>query len=88
MMQWTPYGGTVDEFLDHIRTFGAVFPHVIVAFGPGGYGFFLIGSDQPLQFTDENIRNVLPGPASSRTSRPPTTHPSRRSTAGPSGSRS
>jgi spermidine synthase len=62
MMQWTPYGGTVDEFLDHIRTFGAVFPHVIVAFGPGGYGFFLIGSDQPLQFTDENIRNVLARP--------------------------
>jgi spermidine synthase len=62
MMQWTPYGGTVDEFLDHIRTFRAVFPNVIVAFGPGGYGFFLIGSDQPLQFTDENIRNVLARP--------------------------
>ncbi len=62
MMQWTPYGGTVDDFLDHIRTFRTVFPNVIVAFGPGGYGFFLIGSDQPLQFTDENIRNVLARP--------------------------
>src|SRR6478752_5684346 len=62
MMQWTPYGGTTDEFLDHVRTFRAVFPNVIVAFGPGGYGFFLIGSDQPLQFTDENIRNVLARP--------------------------
>jgi spermidine synthase len=62
MMQWTPYGGTVDEFLDHVRTFRAVFPNVIVAFGPGGYGFFLIGSDQPLQFTDENIRNILARP--------------------------
>ncbi len=62
MMQWTPYGGTVDEFLDHIRTFRTVFPNVIVAFGPGGYGFFLIGSDQPLQFTDENIRDVLARP--------------------------
>ena len=70
-----PYGGTVDEFLDHIRTFHAVFPHVIVAFGPGGYGFFLIGSDQPIQFTDENIRNVLARPGSWRTSRRPTTRP-------------
>ncbi len=62
MMQWTPYGGTVDEFLDHVRTFKKVFPHVIIAFGPGGYGFFLIGSDEPLKFTDENIRNVLARP--------------------------
>jgi len=62
MMQWTPYGGTVAEFLDHVRTFRAVFPNVIVAFGPGGYGFFLIGSDQPLAFTDANIRGVLERP--------------------------
>jgi spermidine synthase len=62
MMQWTPYGGSVNDFLDHVRTFRAVFPNVIVAFGPGGYGFFLIGSDQPLQFTDENIRSVLARP--------------------------
>jgi spermidine synthase len=62
MMQWTPYGGSVDEFLAHVRTFRAVFPAMIVAFGPGGYGFFLIGSDRPLQFTDANIRDVLARP--------------------------
>jgi len=62
MMQWTPYGGSVDEFLAHVRTFHAVFPQMIVAFGPGGYGFFLIGSDQPLQFTDAKIREVLARP--------------------------
>ncbi len=62
MMQWTPYGGSVDEFLDHIRTFRAVFPNVIVAFGPGGYGFFLIGSQQPLAFTEANMRDVLSRP--------------------------
>ncbi|HEV7809945.1 MAG TPA: hypothetical protein VGO64_05045, partial [Candidatus Limnocylindrales bacterium] len=62
MMQWTPYGGSVDEFLDHIRTFRAVFPNVIVAFGPGGYGFFLIGSDQPLAFTEASMRDVLGRP--------------------------
>jgi spermidine synthase len=62
MMQWTPYGGSVAEFLDHIRTFRAVFPNDIVAFGPGGYGFFLIGSAEPLAFTDANIRAVLARP--------------------------
>jgi spermidine synthase len=62
MMQWTPYGGSVDEFLDHVRTFHAVFPNVIVAIGPGGYGFFLIGSTQPLAFDEANMRNVLARP--------------------------
>ena len=28
MMQWVPYGATIDEFLAHIRTFRAVFPNV------------------------------------------------------------
>jgi spermidine synthase len=62
MMQWTPYGGSVADFLDHIRTFRAVFPNVIVAFGPGGYGFYVIGSAEPLAFTDTNIREILARP--------------------------
>ena len=48
MMQWVPYGQTLDEFKAHVRTFRAVFPNVIVAQGPGGYGFFMLGSDQPI----------------------------------------
>ena len=47
MMQWIPYGQTIDEFKAHVRTYAAVFPHVIIAFGPGGYGMFMLGSDQP-----------------------------------------
>ena len=35
MMQWMPYGGTVDEFRAHVRTFHAVFPHVIDRLRPG-----------------------------------------------------
>jgi spermidine synthase len=62
MMQWTPYGGSVADFLAHIRTFRAVFPHVIVAFGSGGYGFYLIGSAEPLAFEDANMRDVLARP--------------------------
>jgi hypothetical protein len=62
MMQWTPYGGTVDEFRAHLRTFHAVYPHVTIAFGPGGYGFFLLGSDEPLAFTDDAIAEVLGRP--------------------------
>ena len=62
MMQWTPYGGSIDDFLAHVRTFRAVFPNVIVAFGPGGNGFFFLGSDEPLSFDDATIRSVLQRP--------------------------
>jgi spermidine synthase len=62
MMQWTPYGSTVDEFKAHLRTFAAVFPNVLIAFGPGGFGFFMFGSDEPMVFTDEAIGEVLGRP--------------------------
>jgi len=62
MMQWTPYGSSVDEFKAHLRTFQAVFPHVLIAFGPGGYGFYLFGSDQPMAFEDAAIDEVLARP--------------------------
>jgi spermidine synthase len=62
MMQWTPYGSTVDEFKAHLRTFHAVFPHVLIAYGPGGYGFFLFGSDEPMAFDDAAIDEVLARP--------------------------
>ncbi len=62
MMQWTPYGSTVDEFRAHVRTFSSVYPHVLIAIGPGGYGFFMLGSDQPMQFDDATIRAVLARP--------------------------
>ena len=62
MMQWFPFGGSVDETKAHIRTFRAVFPHVTVAFGPGGHGMFMLGSDAPMTFTDAAIRKVLARP--------------------------
>ncbi|HEV8488512.1 MAG TPA: fused MFS/spermidine synthase [Candidatus Limnocylindrales bacterium] len=62
MMQWVPYGQTLDEFKAHIRTFHDVYPHVIVAFGPGGYGFFMLGSQEPLNFDDAAMRSVLRRP--------------------------
>ena len=36
MVQWVPYGQTLDEFLAHVRTFLAVFPNVRVIAGAGG----------------------------------------------------
>ena len=62
MMQWVPYGQTLDEFKAHVRTFRAVFPNVIVAQGPGGYGFFMFGSDRPIDFDEASIREVLARP--------------------------
>ena len=62
MMQWTPHGGTADEFKAHLRTFHAVFQHVTIAKGPGGWGYFLLGSDEPMVFTASAIREVLGRP--------------------------
>jgi spermidine synthase len=62
MVQWVPYGQTQDEFLAHVRTFLAVFPNVRVIAGAGGYGFYMIGSDGPVDLTPEGIAAVLNRP--------------------------
>jgi spermidine synthase len=62
MMQWVPYDQTLDEFKAHVRTFDDVFPNMMVAAGPGGFGYYMFGSDQPFGFTDANMRSVLSRP--------------------------
>jgi hypothetical protein len=62
MMQWTPHGTDRGEFERHLRTFAAVFPEVLVLRGPGGYGNFFLGSESPIELTDEAIRGVLERP--------------------------
>jgi len=62
MMQWIPYGQTVDEFKAHIRTFRAAFSNVLIAFGPGGYGFFMVGSEAPLELRDADMQSALARP--------------------------
>ena len=46
MVQWVPYGQTLDEFLAHLRTFLRVFPNVRLVGGAGGFGFYMIGSSR------------------------------------------
>jgi spermidine synthase len=62
MMQWIPYGATLDEFKAHLRTFHDVFAHMIVLFGPGGNGLYLLGSRQPIAFDPAAMWQVLSRP--------------------------
>jgi spermidine synthase len=62
MMEWMPYGQTIDEFRAHVRTFASAFPEVMIAFGPGKYGTFLFGSEQRIGFDEPSIRKVLARP--------------------------
>jgi spermidine synthase len=62
MMQWVPFGQSVDEFKAHVRTFRDVYPHVILVFGPGHFGLFMLGSEEPIAFDDDAIRSVLRRP--------------------------
>jgi spermidine synthase len=62
MMQWVPFGGPEPEFREHVRTFASVFPHVEVVRGPGGWGAYMLGSDQPIELGEEAIQAVLARP--------------------------
>jgi spermidine synthase len=63
MMQWIPYGQTIDEFKAHVRTYASVFPHVIVAFGPAASGgLYMLGSNDPISFDPAAIQSVLSRP--------------------------
>ena len=62
MMMWIPYDQTVDEFRAHVQTFHSVFPHDILAFGPGKFGVFMLGSDAPLAFDPAAMASILNRP--------------------------
>lgn len=62
MMQWIPYGSTLSEFKAHVRTYRAVFPHVIIAFGAAGSGLYMLGSEQPIAFDAATIQQALSRP--------------------------
>jgi hypothetical protein len=62
MVQWVPYGQTLDEFLAHARSFLAVFPNVRIIAGPGGFGYYMIGSDGPVDIQPEGLIAVLERP--------------------------
>ncbi len=62
MMQWVPYGAPDAEFREHIRTFTAVFPNVEIVRGAGGYGVYMLGSNEPIVFDPAVARTVLERP--------------------------
>ena len=61
-MQWVPYGQTQDEFLAHVRSMLAVFQNVNVIAGPGGYGFYMLGSDGNVELDAQALEEVLARP--------------------------
>ncbi len=62
MMQWVPFGARESELKEHIRTFAEVYPEVLIVRGAGGYGFYMMGSDAPIELDPEVARAVLARP--------------------------
>ncbi len=62
MMQWVPFGAPEAELKEHIRTFTAVFDEVLLVRGAGGYGFYMLGSDEPIVLDPEVATEVLGRP--------------------------
>jgi spermidine synthase len=62
MMQWVPYAAPQADLAEHIRTFADVFPNVTLVRGPGGWGFYMLGSSAPIMFSEADIRSILARP--------------------------
>jgi predicted membrane-bound spermidine synthase len=62
MMQWVPFGAPEAELKEHIRTFAAVFPQLLIVRGAGGYGFYMLGSDAPVELDPATAAEVLERP--------------------------
>jgi spermidine synthase len=62
MMEWIPYELSLDELRSHVRTFADVFPNVLMAFGPGKFGVFMLGSDSTIAFEPDRVRAILSRP--------------------------
>ena len=63
MMQWVPYGAPEDEFKDHVRTFAAVYPHVMRHQGRGRLRrLHARVRSEPMSFEPDAIREVLARP--------------------------
>ena len=56
MMQWMPWGQTLEEFLVHVRSFRPSYPEVLIALGPGGDRLFMLVSNDPIMFDHGNCR--------------------------------
>ncbi len=62
MMQWVPFGAPEPEFQEHLRTFAAVYPNLMVVRGAGGYGVYMLGSADPIDLDPAAIREILERP--------------------------
>ncbi len=88
MMQWVPFGAPEADFKEHIRTFASVFPNTAVIRGRRRLRRVHAGLG-PGRSHSNPTRSAgsSRGPASSRTSRLPTTRPQPRSRTGSRSSR-
>ncbi len=59
---WMPYALPLDDFKAHVRTFDRVFAHTSLLLAPGHHGVYLLGSDAPMTFSDEQVERVLGSP--------------------------
>jgi spermidine synthase len=58
-MLFMPFGGSIDDFRDHVRTFRESFAHVQLVMSPGGYGAYMLGSDRTIDFEPAGLERLL-----------------------------
>lgn len=62
MLQWLYFGVDLDQFREHLRTFRSVFPQVLVLFSARSGGVYMLGSDDPITWTDASASRFLGSP--------------------------
>ncbi|HKE97835.1 MAG TPA: fused MFS/spermidine synthase [Actinomycetes bacterium] len=59
---WMPYALPMEDFKTHVRTFRAVFPHTTLVLSPGHHGVYMMGSDDPISFSEADVRAQVGNP--------------------------
>jgi spermidine synthase len=58
-MLFMPFGGSIDDFRDHVRTFRDSFAHAQLVISPGGYGAYMLGSERTIDFDPAGLERLL-----------------------------
>jgi spermidine synthase len=63
MLQWLYFGIDLDQLREHVRTFRAEFPHVLILIHLDDAAIYMLGSDAPITWDAATVSRILESPA-------------------------
>jgi spermidine synthase len=62
MLQWLYFGLDIHQLRQHMRTFRAEFPHMLVLINFNGEAIYMLGSDAPITWDAATVSRILESP--------------------------